>query len=155
MAAKLVSNDGASWLVLELQSAAEYACENGYQAVFRSSGRHSDGENTFPFAFEVAGLWLCAADLSALRAHIARWLRTPLPALIPGGLIANFQLARLPTQSLYIRLGENPDSASDLHPAVTFMVTAGFLRAENQFLTDPSSLALFIDELAGELASFA
>jgi hypothetical protein len=96
---------------------------------------------------------LRAADIVALRDHIARWIRQPLECLIADDLSAEFQLALLPGQSIRIRLGARDDTISDRHPVFTVSFSAGALQGEFHFVTDQSCLALFVEELSTELVS--
>ena len=106
---------------------------------------------TFPFSTSISGLWLNAADLTALTDHISEWLRQPLDYLVAEELNADFEFALLPGQSVHVRFGPRPDTISDLNPVVTIAFSAGALQGEFHFVTDQSCLALFAQELSAEL----
>jgi hypothetical protein len=152
MAATLPSNNGEAQFAIELGAPAEYAHDSGFESSITLRGRHWDGDHTFPFSTSIEGLWLCATDIVALRDHIARWTRQPLERLIADDLSAEFQLARLPGQSIRVRLGPRDDTISDRHPVFTISFSAGSLQGEFHFVTDQSCLALFVEELSTELA---
>src|SRR5947209_426941 len=105
MPVTLPSNSGEAKFVVELRAPAEYAHDAGFESSITLHGRHWDGDHTFPFFSSIEGLWLRAADIVALRDHIARWIRQPLECLIADDLSSEFQLALLPGQSIRIRLG--------------------------------------------------
>lgn len=153
MAATLPSNSGGAQFVIELGAPAEYAHDRGFESSITLRGQHWDGDHTFPFSTSIEGLWLRAADIFALRDHIARWIRQPLELLVAADLSAEFQLARLSGQSIRIRLGPREDTISDRHPVFTISFSAGALQGEFHFVTDQSCLALFVEELSTELAS--
>src|SRR4051812_37716863 len=150
MPATLPSNSGEAQFVVEFSAPSEYAGDPGYESSVHMRGRHWDGDHTFPFSTSIDGLWLRAADLAALRAHITRWLRRPLDGLIAEELNADFQLARLPDQSVQVRFGSRPDTNCGLNPVVTITFSAGALRGEFHFVTDQSCLALFAQGLSAE-----
>ena len=137
--------------MIELSAPAEYACEPGFEAAIHIRGRHWEGDHTFPFSTSIDGLWLRSADLAALREHISRWLGQPLGGLVAEDLDAEFQLARLPGQSVLVRFGSRPDTISHLNPVVTIRFSAGALHGEFHFVTDQSCLSLFAQELATPL----
>jgi hypothetical protein len=153
MAAILPSNSGGAQFVIELSASAEYAHDRGFESSITLRGEHWDGDHTFPFSTSIEGLWLRAADIVALRDHIARWIRQPLERLIADDLSAEFQLARLPGQSIRVRFGRRDDIISERHPVFTVCFSAGALQGEFHFVTDQSCLALFAEELSTELAS--
>ena len=80
-----------------------------------------------------------------------RWLRQPLESLVAEDLNADFQLARLPGQSVRIRFGPRPDTISDLNPVVSITFSAGAMHGEFDFVTDQSCLTLFAQELADQM----
>src|SRR5258706_10106659 len=146
MAATLPSNSGEAQFVVELSTSAEYAHDAGFESSIHLRGRHWDGDHTFPSSTSIVGLWLRAADLTALREHLTRWLCQPLESLIAEDLRADFQLARLPGQSVHVRFGPRPDTISDLNPVVSITFAAGALQGEFHFVTDQSCLTLFAQE---------
>jgi hypothetical protein len=147
MTATLASNGGDAELMIELSSPAQYAGDAGFDSSLHLRGRHWDGDHTFPFCTSIEGLWLRKADLTGLREHISSWLSKLLDGLITDDLNADFELARLPGQSLHIRFGQRPDTISGRHPVITISFSAGKLRSEFCFVTDQSCLALFVQEL--------
>jgi hypothetical protein len=151
MAANLPSNNGSAQFVIELGAPAEYAHDAGFESSVTLRGRHWDGDHTFPFSTFVEGLWLRAADVVALRDHIARWLRQPLDRVVAEDLSAEFQLARLPGQHICVRFGPQADTIADRHPVFSISFSAGALQGEFHFVTDQSCLALFVEELSTEL----
>jgi hypothetical protein len=151
MAATLPSNNGEAQFVVELGAPAEYAHDTGFESSIHIRGRHWDGDHTFPFSTSIEGLWLRAADVVALRDHIARWIGQPLERLIADELSADFQLARLPGQSIRARFGPRDDTISDRHPVFSISFSTGALHGEFHFVTDQSCLALFAEELSTEL----
>lgn len=151
MAAALPSNNGEAQFVVELGAPAEYAHDSGFDSAIHIRGRHWDGDHTFPFSASIEGLWLRAAGVAALRDHIARWIRQPLERLIVDELNADFQLARLPGQSIRMRFGPREDTVSSRHPVFSISFSAGALQGEFHFVTDQSCLALFAEELSTEL----
>jgi hypothetical protein len=153
MPATLPSNNGEAQFVVELSAPAEYAHDSGFDSSITLRGRHWDGDHTFPFSTSIEGLWLRAADIVALRDHIVRWIRQPLDRLIAEDLSAEFQLARLPGQSIRVRFGPRDDTISDRHPVLSISFSAGALQGEFHFVTDQSCLAVFAEELSTELVS--
>jgi hypothetical protein len=153
MAATLPSNNGGAQLVVELGAPAEYAHAPGFEASVTLRGQHWDGDHTFPISTSVEGLWLRTADLVALRDHIAQWIRQPLDRLVTDDLTAEFQLARLPGQSILVRFGPRGDTISERHPVFSISFSAGPFHGEFHFVTDQSCLALFVEELSTELVS--
>ena len=151
MPARLISNDGEAHFAVEFRSCTQYAHDSGYESSVTLRGEHWDGDHTFPFSSSIEGLWLRAADIVALRNHIARWIRLPLERLIVADLSAVYELARLPGQSLRVRFGRRVDTISDRHPVFTVFYSAGALQREFHFVTDQSCLALFVEELSTEL----
>jgi hypothetical protein len=150
-AATLPSNDGAAQFVIELRAPAEYAHDPGFEGRIILRGQHWDGDHTFPFSTSIEGFWLRSADIVALRDHIARWSRQPIDRLRAGDLSSEFQLARLPGQSVCVRFGARDDTVSERHPVFTVSFSAGALRGEFHFVTDQSCLTLFAQELSTEL----
>ena len=150
MAATLKSNGGDEEFTIELRAPAEYA-DAGYESCVNIRGRHWDGDHTYPFSTSIGGLWLRAADLTALRAHIFRWLQQPLDRLVAEDLDGDFELARLPGQSVHVRFGARPDAISQLNPVISLTFSAGALQGEFHFVTDQSCLTHFARELAHEL----
>ncbi len=149
--ATLPSNNGEAQFVIELSAPAEYAHDAGFESSIHLRGLHWDGDHTFPFSTSIAGLWLRAADLTALREHVTRWLRQPVECLMAEDLSGDFQLGRLPGQSVHLRFGPRPDTISHLNPVVSITFSAGSLRGEFHFVTDQSCLSLFAQELSGEV----
>jgi hypothetical protein len=145
------TNNGEAQFVIELGAPAEYAHDAGFESSIHLRGRHWDGDHTFPFSTSIDGLWLRAAHLTALREHVTRWLRQPLEGLVAGDLSADFQLARLPGQSVHVRFGPRPDTISNLNPVVSITFSAGALQGEFHFVTDQSCLRLFAQELSDEI----
>jgi hypothetical protein len=151
MPATLPSNSGNSELRVEFGSPAEYAHDPGFECSIHLHGRHWDGDHSFPFSASIEGIWLRSADLAALRDHIAHWTSRSLEQLVAEDLSGNFELARLPGQSVHLRFGSRPDTISDLNPVVSITISAGAIRGEFHFITDQSCLSLFAQELSGEL----
>ena len=151
MLATLRSNSGEARFVIEPGAPAEYAHDPGFESSVHIRGHHWDGDHTFPFSTSIEGLWLRAADLTTLRDHISRWLRQPLDHLVAEDLTSDFQLARLPGQSVHFRFGPRTDTISDRNPVVSIVYSAGALHGEFHFVTDQSCLAIFVQELSAEL----
>ena len=148
MLATLPSNNGNSQFVVELLAPAEHDSHGpGFESAIHLRGRHWDGDHEFPFTTSIDGFWLRTADLNALRDHLSRWLRQPLDRLVSDDLSADFQLARLPGQSLHIRFGPRADTISERNPVVTIAFSVGALRGEFHFVTDQSCLTLFAQDL--------
>ena len=147
----LPSNDGEAQFLIELGAPGKYAHDAGFESSIHLRGRHWDGDHTFPFSTSISGLWLRVTDLTALRDRITGWLRQPLECLVARNLIADFQLARLPGQSVSIRLGPRPDAMSDLNPVVSIAFSAGALQGGFHFVTDQSCLTIFAQELSEEM----
>jgi hypothetical protein len=137
--------------VVELVAPAQYAHDLGFESSIHLRGQHWDGDHTFPFSTSIKGLWLRAVNLEALRDHIVRWTGQPMEQLRPEGLSADFELARLPGQSVRVRFGPRPDTISDLNPVVSITFSAGAMEGKFHFVTDQSCLALFAQELSGAL----
>ncbi len=151
MSATLPSNNGEAQFVIELSAHAGYAHDSGFESSITLCGRHWDGDHTFPFSTSIEGFWLRAADIVALRDCIDRWTRQPLDLLIADDWNAEFQLARLPGQSVCVRFGPRADTISERHPVCSISFSAGALHGELFFVTDQSCLALFAKELSTEL----
>jgi hypothetical protein len=100
---------------------------------------------------QIQGLWLRVNELSELHDLISRWIRLPLEQLAVSELLGEFELARLPDQTLTLRFGPRDDTISPRNPVVTVKVRAGTLSAELHFATDQSCLALFAQELSNAL----
>ncbi len=147
MLAKLSSNSGAAHFVIE-GTHAEYAHDPGFEGSITIRGQHWAGDHTFELGTSIDGMWLRAADVAALHDHIARWLRQPLDRLIAVDLNAEFELARLPSQSVKLRFGARDDTISGRHPVVSISFSAGALQGAFHFVTDQSCLALFAEELS-------
>lgn len=143
----LSSNRGGELFSIEFRAPGEYAHEPGFDSSIAVRGEHWDGEHCFPFSFVVEGVWLRAGDIVGLRDHIDGWLRRPLDQLVPKDLDAEFQLARVPGQSLRIRFGARADTISDRHPVVSISFSAGTFQGEFHFVTDQSCLSLFTEGL--------
>ena len=152
MSATLPSNSGEERFVIKLGAPNEYAHEPGFESSILLSGRHWDGDHTFPFSTFIEGLWLRSADLAKLRDHIAQWAALPLERLVADELNGDFKLARLPGQHVSLRFGQGSDTISDLNPVVSLTFSAGALRGEFHFVTDQSCLTLFAQELSAELS---
>src|SRR5882762_2458603 len=105
MPATLPSNDGDKRLVIKLVAPAEYAHDAGFDSCVQFNGSHWDGGHIHPFSTSIDGLWLRSADLIALRNHIALWVARPLDRLDADDLTRNFELARLPGQSISFSFG--------------------------------------------------
>ena len=140
MSAQLRSNDGESVLVPGLEARATYATDPGFESSIRISGRHSDGDHTHALEFSVAGIWLREDDFRDLRDVVATWLARPLRDLTPDSLNGEFQLARLPGQSVLIRFGSRSDVDDRRNAIVTISILAGQLSCEFHFPCDQSCL---------------
>jgi hypothetical protein len=148
MLATLSSNNGRSQFAIELGAPQEYACDPGFESSVTIRGQHWDGDHTFPLSTSIDGVWLRTADIVALRNHIARWLQQPLDRLVADDLNAEFELARLPGQSVLMRFGARDDTISDRHPVFSVSFSAGALHGEFHFVADQSCLALFAEGLS-------
>ncbi len=151
MAATLPSNSGREQFVITLGDPAEYAHDPGFESVIHIRGQHWDGEHTFPFSTSIEGLWLRAVDMVALRDHISRWICQPMEQLMADQLNGEFQLARLPGQSIRLRFRRRDDTISDRHPVISISFSVWALQGEFHFVTDQPCLALFAEELSTEL----
>lgn len=151
MPATLRSNNGSSEFSIECVTPAEYANDRGFESCVHLLGEHWDGDHTFPLSTSIDGLWLRSADLTALCEHIERWTSQPLGRLHTDDLSNDFELARLPGQSVCIGFGRRPDTISGLNPVVSITLSAGKLRSEFHFVTDQSCLTIFAQELSEEL----
>ena len=143
MPAQLRSNDGASVLVLGLEERANYATEAGFESSIHIAGRHWDGDHTHQIDVSMPGIWLRKGDLLELRETLATWAVRPLHELTPAFLSGEFQLARLPGQSVLIRFGPRPDVDDRRNPIVTIALAAGSLAGAFHFSTDHSCLDAF------------
>jgi hypothetical protein len=152
MPATLSSNSGEAQFVVELGAPAEYATNAGFESSIHIRGQCWGRDHPFPFSASVGGLWLRSADLAALRDHIARWTALPLDRLDAGSLIADFELASLPGQSVYVCFGPRPDTISHLNPVISIVFSVDALYGEYHFVTDQSCLSLFAQELSEALA---
>src|SRR5882724_5353720 len=113
MPATLISNRGDEELRIEFLAPAEYAHDPGFESSVKLCGRHWDGDHTYPFATSIEGLWLRSADLAALRDHIANWTSQSLDKLVVKDLTREFELGRLPGQTVRIRFAPRSDTVSD------------------------------------------
>ena len=155
MSAKVItlpSNRGDARFVIELGARSEYGDERGFDSSVQLHGCHWNGDHTF--AVSIEGLWLRAAELTPLRDHISQWLQQPLDHLVAEDLSAEFQLTRLPGQSVHLRFGPRADTISDRKPVVSIAYSAGALHGEFHFVTDQSCLAAFVEELSAAVNSF-
>jgi len=151
MPAQLRSNDGESALTLGLEEPSSYATDAGFESSVFIAGQHWDGDHTHPVELSIQGLWLREADLLELRETIRRWLARPLHELTPGSLIGDFQLARLPGQTVLIRFGARSDVDDKRNPIVTVAVAARAFSGEFHFPTDQSCLDAFRRQLDSRL----
>ncbi len=151
MPATLRSNDGEAEFAVECVTPAEYANDLGFDSCVSLRGQHWDGDHTFPLSTSIEGLWLRSADLTALCEHIERWANQPLDRLHADDLSGDFELARLPGQSVRIGFGSRADTISHLNPVVSIALSAGLLHSEFHFPTDQSCLTIFARELSAEL----
>ena len=148
MKVTLPSNDGDSALSITLGSKSEYAHEVGFESNVELSSSHWDGDHTFPLCLKVDGFWLSRSDLMAVQTLLASWISQPLPKLATSVLVAEFELARLPSQSLMLIFGPRKDTIDERKPVFTVKLKAGAFQVESHFVTDQSCLALFSDELS-------
>jgi hypothetical protein len=148
MTATLKSNDGEAEFRIEFGTPADYATDSGFESSIFLCGQHWDGEHTFPLRSSIEGLWLRSADILALREHILRWIGQPLDRLLVEDLNGDFQLGRLPGQSVRILFGPYGETKSHLNPTVTIRFSAGVLHGEFYFITDQSCLAIFAQQLS-------
>ena len=151
MRAQLGSNDGESQLAFDLERGSTYATDLGFEGSVCLRGRHWDGDHTHGIELAIAGMWLRADDLREMRDVIARWLARPLHELKSEFLRCEFELARLPGQSVCIRFGPRPDVIEGRHLVVTVAFAAGPLSGEYHFVSDPSCLQIFSQELKAAL----
>jgi hypothetical protein len=151
MPATLRSNSGEAEFAVGLGTPAEYAHDPGFESAVKMHGLHWDGDHTYRLSSSIDGLWVRSADITELRDHISRWTGQPLDRLVAEDLSGDFELARLPGQSIHIRFGPRPDTISDLNPVVSITFSAGALHGEFYFVTDQSCLTLFAQELSVEL----
>ena len=151
MHAELRSNDGESAIALDLERRFTYATEPGFEGSMQIRGRHWDGDHSHGIEVAIAGMWLRAEDLREMRSVVARWLARPLSELKAELLHGEFQLARLPGQSVRIRFGSRPDVIEGGHVVVTVAFAAGPLSGEYHFLSDQSCLEPFSRELNAAL----
>jgi hypothetical protein len=151
MPAHLRSDDGESLLALGLEQRAEYATEPGFEGSVRFQGQHWDGDHHHSLQVSVNGLWLRFDGLRALCDFVATWLARPLHELTPEYLVGEFQLARLPGQSVIVRLGPRSEVEQTRNPIVTVVLAAGSLSGEYYFPSDQSCLGAFTRELTDAL----
>lgn len=152
MPATLSSNDGEARLTVACGAPSEYGIDLGFESSIHLTGRHWDGDHTFPFSILIEGLWLRLSSMEKLRAHIVRWTGFSLERLVSDELDGAFELASLPRQRLAIRFGPRPDSDYNVdHPTVTVSYSAGSLVGESHFVTDQSCLGIFAQEISAEL----
>jgi hypothetical protein len=151
MRSELRSNDGESAIALDLKRRFTYATEPGFEGSMQICGRHWVGDHTDDINVSIAGIWLRAEDLRELRSVVAGWLARPLSELNAELLQGEFQLARMPGQSVRIRFGSRPDVIGGRHVVVTVAFVAGPLSGEYYFLSDQSCLQSFSDELNAAL----
>jgi hypothetical protein len=151
MPATLRSNSGDAEFAVGLGAPAKYAHDPGFECSICLRGEHWDGDHTYRLSSFIEGLWLRSADVTALRDHISHWTRQPLNCLVSEDLSRDFELARLPGQSVHVRFGPRPDTVSHLNPVVSISFSAGALHGEFHLITDQSCLALFAQELSAEL----
>ncbi len=151
MPATLRSNCGRDEFIVKCVTPVEYANDLGFESCVYLRGHHWDDGHTFPLSMSFDGLWLRSADLMALYEHIERWINQPLDRLHVDDLSGDFELARLPGQSVRIDFGPRPDTISGLNPVVSITLSAGKLHSEFHFTTDQSCLTIFAQELSAEL----
>ena len=151
MQATLRSNSGEAEFTLELETVAEYAHEVGFESTISLRGQHWDGDHTFPFSSKIDGLWLRGGDLNALSEHITKWINLPIGQLAPDGLTGDFQMARLPEQSLSLRFSSRSNEVSSMNPIVSITFKASAYCGEFYFVTDQSCLSFFVHELRAAL----
>ncbi len=105
MEVTLRSNRGDDEIVLDLGPAEAYGSEAGAVSSFKIRGQHWDGDHDHELFTSVEGLWLRNEDLTAVRDRVAEWVQQPLDRLATSELVGDFELARLPGQSLRLRFG--------------------------------------------------
>lgn len=151
MEVKLRSNDGDTEVVMDLGTAEEYGSDLGVVSSFRAHGHHWDGDHNHDFFASVEGLWLRAGDLLAVRNLVAEWVRRPLSQLAAFELIGDFELARLPDQSLRLRFGSHEDHVPGGKVRVAVSFAGGIFHGELGFVSDLSCMNLFVQELSSAL----
>lgn len=153
MEVTLRSNRGDDEIVLDLGPAEAYGSEAGAVSSFKIRGQHWDGDHDHELFTSVEGLWLRNEDLTAVRDRVAEWVQQPLDRLATSELVGDFELARLPGQSLRLRFGPRPDIESGRNAVLTVSFASGTLRGEFHLVTDPSCLGLFAQGLSSALGS--
>jgi len=143
MKAILNSNSGDTKLELLFKCQASYAHESGYESTVRIKGRHWDGDHVFPLSVKMEGIWLRSDDLIKMEHHISSWLKQPIDKIEVDDLSKEFELARLPEQSVLISFGSRADTVSSMNPVVTISFSAGPLKGNHHYITDQTCLEMF------------
>ena len=148
MTITLPSNHGNAQFSITLISKSEYANESGFDSNVLLSSSHWDGDHWHPLSLKFDGLWLRRNDMIALHTYLASWVSQPLASLATSVLLAEFQLARLPGQSLKLIFGPREDTIDERKPVVTVELKANSFRTDFHFVTDQSCLAIFAQHLS-------
>lgn len=147
----LRSNCGDSALTFDLSEPETYAHAPGYKASLFIRTNHWDGEHTHSITAMTQGMWLHHHKLVELSDHIIAWIRKPLDQLLSEPLSGVFELAELPEQHVRIEFCESDDHSSSLGMLVRVLIEAAAFRSQFHFVTDPSCLALFTEEMSARL----
>jgi hypothetical protein len=152
MPATLMSNRGDEKLSIELGKPSEFTACPGFESTIRLAGRHWGCDDTRLATIVLDGIWLSCAELKALHDHIANWIDQPLDCMAAENLTGDFELTRLPGESVLVSFGPRSDTISFRNPVVSIVMSASTLRGEFHFVTDQSCLRIFAQELSGLLA---
>jgi len=150
---RLRSSSGDFSFTLCFEEETSYATDAGFVASIQLAGNHFDGDHTHPWKSEVGGLWVRRDDLVAMRHVLGRWVARPIDKLDPRDLSCDFEMARLPDQSVRVAFQPQSDRPLSRNPVAVIDVAAGSMSCRVVFETDQSCLNIFQSELRAVLGA--
>ena len=155
MTATLSSNDGHLQLSLELLGACLLSDVPGHDARIHLRKIFWDGDHDQEYDTRIDSIWLQRAAIENLQTHIQNWISQPIEVMATSELKGRFDMGGVPGQMLRLEFGPIARIISESKPVVSLSWELDNLTGSCTFVTDPSCLRQFSDEVARQLATCA
>ncbi len=154
MKATLRSNRGSESVSFRFRGRNNCGPEPGVDCEIRVAGSSwKDGEAK-PVRADLGVLHLSLIQLGTLIGSVSSWLTLPLEELARRPLQSACSLSFSPPERLGVDFGPRRDTVNAGKPVVTVSWQLGSFRGELHYVTDPSCLGEFTEELRAMLAEY-
>ncbi len=139
----LRSNDGCSYLRLDICSFADWASGKVSECNIELFGTHVGGDHDQDVSFRAEGVFLAVTQLQRLESESNRWLRLPFRKLAKSTFAGAYELAADKGTRIGLAFGRHNDDPSTLNLAVSIEFSIGSFEGNFDFVTDQSCLEQF------------